>query len=132
MGKLDAAWSAGDLAKAVCDELVSKGLLKEKPAFIREDREKKLTQVFAAAKLDGASMATMNGRGVEVAVRSTTQGEGWVDDLQKVLKGMLPGPVSDPSRAEKNAGRGGGAAKSHKGMWRRCVCLSVCGACVCA
>ncbi len=61
MGKLDAAWSAGDLAKAVCDELVSKGLLKEKPAFNREDREKKLTQVFAAAKLDGASMATMNG-----------------------------------------------------------------------
>ena len=76
MGKLDAAWSAGDLAKAVCDELVSKGLLNEKPLgdqLIREDREKNLTQVFAAAKLDGASMATMNGHGVEVAVRSTTQ-----------------------------------------------------------
>jgi hypothetical protein len=70
MGKFDAAWSTGDLAKAVCDELVSNGLLREKPAFIREDREKKLTQIFAAAKLDGASMATMNGRGVEMAVRS--------------------------------------------------------------
>jgi hypothetical protein len=49
------------------------------------DREKKLSQVFAAAKLDGASMATMNGRGVEVAVRNATQGEGWVDDVQKVV-----------------------------------------------
>jgi len=46
-----------------------------------------------------------------------------VDDLQKVLKGMLPGPVSDPSRAEKNAGRGGGAAKSNKGMWRVAACV---------
>jgi len=35
MGTVDASWSAGDLAKAVCDELVAKGLLKEKPAFIR-------------------------------------------------------------------------------------------------
>ncbi len=35
MAKVDAAWTAGDLAKAVCDELVAKGLLKEKPAFIR-------------------------------------------------------------------------------------------------
>jgi hypothetical protein len=35
MVKFDAAWSAGDLAKAVCDELVSKELLREQPAFIR-------------------------------------------------------------------------------------------------
>ena len=48
------------------------------------DREKKFEQVFTAAKLDGAAMTTMNGRGVEVAVRNATQGEGWVDDLQKV------------------------------------------------
>jgi len=89
MGKFDTAWSTGDLAKAVCDELVSNWLLREKPAFIREDREKKLTQIFAAAKLDGVSMATMNGLSVEMAVRSATQGEGWVDDFQKVLKGML-------------------------------------------
>ncbi len=33
-------------------------------------------------------MTKMNGRGVEVAVRNATQGEGWVDDLQKV--GPLP------------------------------------------
>ena len=35
MSKADAAWSSADLAKAVCDELVAQGLLKEKPAFIR-------------------------------------------------------------------------------------------------
>jgi len=35
MAKVDAGWSSADLAKAVCDELVAKGLLKEKPAFIR-------------------------------------------------------------------------------------------------
>ena len=51
----------------------------------RGDREKKFAQVFAAAKLDGAAMSTMNGRAVEVAVRNATQGEGWVDDLQKVV-----------------------------------------------
>jgi hypothetical protein len=36
MSKLDAAWTSADLAKAVCDSLVADGLLKEKPAFIRE------------------------------------------------------------------------------------------------
>jgi hypothetical protein len=35
MPQVDAAWSCADLAKAVCDELVAQGLLKEKPAFIR-------------------------------------------------------------------------------------------------
>ena len=130
MAKVDAGWSSADLAKAVCDELVAKGLLKEKPAFIRsvaalrpprapagqllhaapgicpcesggatdsragsracpppqrETARRSFEQVFKAAKLDGASMAKMNGRGVEVAGAATaTQGEGWVDDLQKV------------------------------------------------
>ena len=35
MPQVDAAWTCADLAKAVCDELVAQGLLKEKPAFIR-------------------------------------------------------------------------------------------------
>ena len=35
MASVDAAWTAADLAKAVCDQLVAKGLLREKPAFIR-------------------------------------------------------------------------------------------------
>jgi hypothetical protein len=35
MSLVDNAWTCADLAKAVCDELVAQGLLKEKPAFIR-------------------------------------------------------------------------------------------------
>ena len=32
---VDSSWNYADLARVVCDELVSQGLLKEKPAFIR-------------------------------------------------------------------------------------------------
>ena len=66
---VNTAWSSADLAKEVCDVLVADGKLKEKPAFIRTDREKKIAGVFQAAKLDGAKMAEMTGRAVEVAVR---------------------------------------------------------------
>eukprot|EP00327_Prymnesium_parvum_P042430 CAMPEP_0195647602 /NCGR_PEP_ID=MMETSP0815-20121206/30183_1 /TAXON_ID=97485 /ORGANISM="Prymnesium parvum, Strain Texoma1" /LENGTH=307 /DNA_ID=CAMNT_0040791175 /DNA_START=96 /DNA_END=1020 /DNA_ORIENTATION=+ len=86
---VDASWSSADLAKAVCDALVADGRLKEKPAFIRTDREKKIASVFEAASLDGAKVTSMTGRAVEVAVRNATQGEAWVDDVQRVLKGMM-------------------------------------------
>ena len=95
----DPAWSAADLAKAVCDELVSQGRLKEKPAFIRTDREKKYLAVFESASLDGAKMNSLNGRGVEVAVRNATQGEAWVDDLQNVLKGMMDSEAAKSTEA---------------------------------
>ena len=36
---VDATWSSAQLSKAVCDALVADGKLKEKPAFIRNDRE---------------------------------------------------------------------------------------------
>ena len=77
------------LAAAVCDELVAKGKLKATPAFIRKDREAKIVKVFEAAKLDKDALGSKNGREVEVAVRTATQGEAWVDDVQNVLKGML-------------------------------------------
>mmetsp|Transcript_26894 Transcript_26894/g.39538 ORF Transcript_26894/g.39538 Transcript_26894/m.39538 type:complete len:223 (+) Transcript_26894:16-684(+) len=102
MSKVDGAWTCADLSKAVCDELVSQGLLKEKPAFIRGDREKKYTQVFESAKLDGAKMNSLNGRGVEVAVRNATQGEAWVDDLQKILKGMMDTAAANDNAAEES------------------------------
>eukprot|EP00966_Prymnesium_polylepis_P169848 3926846-Prymnesium_polylepis.1 len=86
---VEESWSAADLAKAVCDALVAEGKLKEKPAFIRTDREKKIAGVFEAAKLNGAKMVELTGRAVEVAVRNATQGEAWVDDVQRVLKGMM-------------------------------------------
>ena len=53
------------------------------------DREAKFAKVFESAKLDGAKMVSLNHRGVETAIRNATQGEAWVDDLQKVLKGLM-------------------------------------------
>ncbi|KAL3894892.1 MAG: hypothetical protein SGPRY_013679 [Prymnesium sp.] len=100
---VDTAWSSSDLARQVCDVLVADGRLKEKPAFIRADREKKICGVFEAARLDGSVMATMTGRAVEVAVRNATQGEAWVDDVQRVLKGMM---------SEEQAAKTDGVAES--------------------
>jgi len=57
--------------------------------FYCGDHEKKYTQVFESAKLDGAKKSSLNGRGVEVAVRNATQGEAWVDDLQKIVNDMI-------------------------------------------
>merc|ERR1711957_678242 len=66
-----------------------------KPAFIRADREVKITGVFESAGLDGAKMTTCNARGVEVAVRNATEGEAWVDDVQGALRDMLSEDASD-------------------------------------
>jgi len=70
--------------------------------FYSGDREKKYTQVFGSAKLDGAKMNSLNGRGVEVAVRNATQGEAWVDDLQKILKGMMDIAAANDNAAEES------------------------------
>jgi len=70
--------------------------------FYSGDREKKYTQVFESAKLDGAKMNSLNGRGVEVAVRNATQGEAWVDDLQKILKGMMDIAAANDNAAEES------------------------------
>ena len=96
-------WSAAELAKAVCDDLVGKGKLKEKPAFIRTDREAKIAKIFEAAALDGSKMATLSGRDVEVAVRNATEGEAWVDDVQTSLKGMLSEEASKSTKHEESA-----------------------------
>ena len=99
---LDASWDCAALSKAVCDALVAAGKLKEKPAFIRGDREKKITGIFEASKIDGAKMAKMNGREVEVAVRNATQGEAWVDDVQNALKGMLSAEAAEGTKVEES------------------------------
>ena len=59
----DASWDSAALAHAVCDKLVERGVLKEKPAFIRTDREAKIAKVFEVAKLDGESGGRKGGRG---------------------------------------------------------------------
>lgn len=85
----NAEWTCAELSHAVCDALVAAEKLRVKPAFIRADREVKITGVFESAGLDGAKMTTCNARGVEVAVRNATEGEAWVDDVQGALRAML-------------------------------------------
>jgi len=89
MATFSVEWTSAELSTAVCDNLVACEKLKVKPAFIRTDREAKITKTFEAAKLDGAMMATLDGRGVENTLRSVTEGEGWVQDVEGALKEML-------------------------------------------
>jgi hypothetical protein len=89
MATFDPTWDFAALSGAVCDALVKDGKLKEKPAFIRTDRQAKIEKVFSAAGLDGAKMESVNARGLEVLVRNATEGEAWVDDVQGALKSML-------------------------------------------
>ena len=96
---IDASWDAAALASAVCDALVADGKLRATPAFIRTDREAKIAKIFEGSKLNGSKLSSMTGRAVEVAVRNATQGEAWVDDVQRALKGML-----DPEAAVKTDG----------------------------
>ena len=42
----DVSWAAADVAHALCDALIASGKLRATPAFIREDREAKIAQVF--------------------------------------------------------------------------------------
>ncbi|KAJ1634194.1 hypothetical protein T492DRAFT_865546 [Pavlovales sp. CCMP2436] len=46
MGSMDATWTPAQLSTAVCDTLVAGGRLKATPAFIRNDREAKITKLF--------------------------------------------------------------------------------------
>merc|ERR1712166_1222337 len=74
----NAEWTCAELSHAVCDALVAAEKLRVKPAFIRADREVKITGVFESAGLDGTKMTTCNTRGVEV--QSGTQPKakpGW-------------------------------------------------------
>lgn len=87
-------WSSKELATALCDSLVKKGQLKEKPAFIRTDREAKICSVFEAAGLDGAKMSSFDNPGpLEMLVRKNTSGEPWVNQVTAALVAFLPEDV---------------------------------------
>merc|ERR1719162_352856 len=101
-GSFDTAWSSAELSKAVCDALVADGKIRTSPAFIRTDREAKITKTFNAAGLDGAKMATLNARGVETTVRKVTEGEGWVQDVEGALKAMLSSEAASSIKAEES------------------------------
>eukprot|EP00419_Tripos_fusus_P061292 CAMPEP_0172904364 /NCGR_PEP_ID=MMETSP1075-20121228/172458_1 /TAXON_ID=2916 /ORGANISM="Ceratium fusus, Strain PA161109" /LENGTH=250 /DNA_ID=CAMNT_0013761369 /DNA_START=14 /DNA_END=767 /DNA_ORIENTATION=+ len=95
----DPKWNCEDLAKALCDDLVAAGQLKEKPAFVRTDREAKIANIFKDVDLDGEMMARVSNPGpIEKVIRKCTQGEPWVEQVIAGLVAMLPDEVA---RADK-------------------------------
>lgn len=95
-----ATWSSQDIAKQLCDDLVARGELKERPAFIRSDREAKLAELFEGLGLDGAKMVSFQNPGpLERLVRTATQGEVWVEQVVSGLVALLPAEVAQASRA---------------------------------
>lgn len=96
----DAAWDHAQLAHEICDLLVKKGQLKEKPAFIRGDREEKIKQTFESIGLDGARLTTFDNIGpLETCMRRGTNGETWVQHVLDALASLLPEEVA---KAAKN------------------------------
>jgi len=49
----DATWDSAALSNAVCDELVSQGKIRATPAFIRGDRQTKITKVRSSTHAGG-------------------------------------------------------------------------------
>lgn len=99
MAPFEASWSSEELAKNLCDLLVKKGQLKEKPAFIRTDREAKIAQIFEAIGLNGAKMETFDNPGpLEMLVRKSTNGETWVQHVLEGLTSMLPEDVAKAAK----------------------------------
>lgn len=95
MTSSDPAWTSQDLAKHLCDDLVASKALKEKPTFIRTDREELLAGLFAKMGLDGQKMASFENAGpLETLVRNSTEGQAWVDSVIGGLKAMLPQEVA--------------------------------------
>jgi len=87
----DRTWTSAQLGHALCDALVAKGHLKEKPAFIRTDRESKLVGIFEAIGLDGEKMESFDNPGpLEMLLRKGTTGEAWVQQVLDALIVMLP------------------------------------------
>eukprot|EP00931_Biecheleriopsis_adriatica_P068330 TRINITY_DN422_c0_g1_i1.p1 TRINITY_DN422_c0_g1~~TRINITY_DN422_c0_g1_i1.p1 ORF type:complete len:308 (+),score=80.96 TRINITY_DN422_c0_g1_i1:55-924(+) len=96
---VDRQWSSAELAHALCDALVKKGQLKEKPAFIRQDREAKISAIFEAIGLNGEKMETFDNPGpLEMLVRKGTSGETWVQQVIDCLVSMLPESVSKATK----------------------------------
>lgn len=95
----DAGWNSAELAKQVCDKLIAKGQLKEKPAFIRTDREAKIASVFEDAGLDGERMVSFTNVGpLEMLLRKHTNGETWVGHVQEALLSMLSADVRQAAK----------------------------------
>jgi len=95
----DPSWTSADLAFHLCDDLIAKGQLKSKPAFIRQDREVKIASIFEDGNLDGAKMRTFSNSGpLEMLVRKHTQGEAWVEQVIASLVSFLPPHIASAEK----------------------------------
>eukprot|EP00439_Symbiodinium_sp_Y106_P029579 s3221_g3.t1 len=89
-------WSAAQIAQRICDDMVAKGTLQSKPAFVRQDREKKWVALFEACELDGQRICSCTDpSALDVLIRKKTQGEVWVDNLIASLVSLMPEEVRE-------------------------------------
>lgn len=99
MVRAEPQWNSAELAHALCDALVARGHLKDKPAFIRTDREAKIADVFEKVGLDGSKMSSFENPGpLEMIVRKGTNGEAWVQQVIDALVQMLPEDVASAAK----------------------------------
>mmetsp|Transcript_1276 Transcript_1276/g.3632 ORF Transcript_1276/g.3632 Transcript_1276/m.3632 type:complete len:262 (-) Transcript_1276:79-864(-) len=99
MVKVDGSWTSAELASALCDALIARGHLKDKPAFIRTDREAKIAAVFENVGLDGAKMTSFDNPGpLEMIVRKGTNGEAWVQQVIDALVHMMPDEAASAAK----------------------------------
>eukprot|EP00931_Biecheleriopsis_adriatica_P074935 TRINITY_DN48902_c0_g1_i1.p1 TRINITY_DN48902_c0_g1~~TRINITY_DN48902_c0_g1_i1.p1 ORF type:complete len:353 (+),score=75.01 TRINITY_DN48902_c0_g1_i1:51-1061(+) len=99
---VEQSWSSKELAHSLCNALVAKGQLKEKPAFIRTDREAKIAGIFETISLDGEKMCSFENVGpLEMMLRRGTSGEPWLVQVQEALIAMLPEGVRSAAKTMK-------------------------------
>lgn len=95
----ESTWTSAQLVTALCDILITKGHLKAKPAFIRTDRETKLTGIFETIGLDGEKMASVENPGtLEMLLRRGANGEVWLAHVQDAMVSMLPEEIRGKSK----------------------------------
>ena len=83
-------WTPSQLAEAVCEDLIMDGRMREKPTSIRTDRSKELTEMFVKGGLNGVRMKTITENELDHIVRKFAKGQPWTEDVQIMLKAMLP------------------------------------------
>merc|ERR1712137_185333 len=89
--KVSAIWDYRDLAGKICDDLIHKGELKVSPAFIRRDREAKLTEVFKHSNLNGAEILSLPSyEALQIRIRLYAYGQVWVEQVLSSILRMLP------------------------------------------
>lgn len=88
---LSRTWTAEDIARAICKNLVAQGKLSVRPSFDCGAWEAKFAALLQRCGLNGEQMlAFQEASSLEVLVRRHTQGETWVAQLIEALVALLP------------------------------------------